>query len=114
EFKTYTKQITKNAHALAEALTAEGIRIVSGGTDNHLLLLDVTPLQITGKIGEEVLDKVGITTNKNTIPIDTESPFVTSGVRVGTAAVTTRGFTEKEMKEIAEIKIGRASCRERV
>src|SRR5699024_3928885 len=103
EFKTYTKQITKNAHALAEALTAEGIRIVSGGTDNHLLLLDVTPLQITGKIGEEVLDKVGITTNKNTIPFDTESPFVTSGVRVGTAAVTTRGFAEKEMKEIAEI-----------
>jgi len=103
EFKTYTKQIIKNAHALAEALTAEGIRIVSGGTDNHLLLLDVTPLQITGKIGEEVLDKVGITTNKNTIPFDTESPFITSGVRVGTAAVTTRGFTEKEMKEIAEI-----------
>jgi len=103
EFKTYAKQITKNAHALAEALTEEGIRIVSGGTDNHLLLLDVTPLQITGKIGEEVLDKVGITTNKNTIPFDTESPFVTSGVRVGTAAVTTRGFAEKEMKEIAEI-----------
>lgn len=103
EFKTYTKQIIKNAHALAESLTAEGIRIVSGGTDNHLLLLDVTPLQITGKIGEEVLDKVGITTNKNTIPFDTESPFITSGVRVGTAAVTTRGFTEKEMKEIAEI-----------
>ena len=103
EFKTYAKQITKNAHALAEALTEEGIRIVSGGTDNHLLLLDVTPLQITGKICEEVLDKVGITTNKNTIPFDTESPFVTSGVRVGTAAVTTRGFAEKEMKEIAEI-----------
>ena len=103
EFKTYAKQITKNARALAEALTEEGIRIVSGGTDNHLLLLDVTPLQITGKIGEEVLDKVGITTNKNTIPFDTESPFVTSGVRVGTAAVTTRGFAEKEMKEIAEI-----------
>ena len=103
EFKTYAKQITKNAHALAEALTEEGIRIVSGGTDNHLLLLDVTPLQITGKIGEEVLDKIGITTNKNTIPFDTESPFVTSGVRVGTAAVTTRGFAEKEMKEIAEI-----------
>lgn len=103
EFKTYAKQITKNARALAEALTEEGIRIVSGGTDNHLLLLDVTPLQITGKIGEEVLDKVGITTNKNTIPFDTESPFVTSGVRIGTAAVTTRGFAEKEMKEIAEI-----------
>lgn len=103
DFKTYSKQVVKNAHALAEALTSEGIRIVSGGTDNHLLLLDVTPLNITGKTGEEVLDKIGITTNKNTIPFDTESPFITSGVRVGTAAVTTRGFTETEMKEIAEI-----------
>lgn len=103
DFKVYSKQIIANANALAEALSAEGIRIVSGGTDNHLLLLDVTPLNITGKIGEEVLDRVGITTNKNTIPFDTESPFITSGVRVGTAAVTTRGFTETEMKEIAAI-----------
>lgn len=103
DFKTYSKQVVANANALAEALSAEGIRIVSGGTDNHLLLLDVTPLNITGKIGEEVLDQVGITTNKNTIPFDTASPFITSGVRVGTAAVTTRGFTETEMKEIATI-----------
>src|SRR5699024_9517979 len=79
------------------------IRIVSGGTDNHLLLLDVTPLELTGRVAEEVLDKIGITTNKNTIPFDTESPFVTSGVRIGTAAVTTRGFKEEEMKEIASI-----------
>lgn len=103
DFKTYTKQIIANAHALAEALVAEGIRIVSGGTDNHLLLLDVTPLNLTGKVAEEVLDAIGITTNKNTIPFDKESPFVTSGVRVGTAAVTTRGFKEAEMKKIAEI-----------
>lgn len=103
EFKTYTSQIIKNAKALAEALTNEGIRIVSGGTDNHLLLLDVSKLGLTGKVAEEALDSIGITTNKNTIPYDTESPFITSGVRVGTAAVTTRGFKEGEMKEIASI-----------
>ncbi|HLR52976.1 MAG TPA: serine hydroxymethyltransferase [Candidatus Avamphibacillus sp.] len=103
DFKTYTKQIVRNAKILGEALVDEGIRIVSGGTDNHLLLLDVTPLELTGRVAEEVLDKIGITTNKNTIPFDTESPFVTSGVRIGTAAVTTRGFKEEEMKEIASI-----------
>lgn len=103
EFKEYAKQIVANAQALAEALTAEGIRIVSGGTDNHLLLLDVSKLGLTGKVAEEALDHVQITTNKNTIPYDQESPFITSGVRVGTAAVTTRGFKEAEMKEIAEI-----------
>ncbi|MGM8364777.1 serine hydroxymethyltransferase [Virgibacillus sp. W0181] len=103
DFKTYVKQIIANAKAFSEALTEEGIRIVSGGTDNHLLLLDVTPLQLTGKVAEEVLDKVGVTANKNTIPYDTESPFVTSGVRVGTAAVTTRGFKETDMKEVAAI-----------
>ena len=103
EFKAYSKQIIKNAKVLGEALVEEGIRIVSGGTDNHLLLLDVTPLNLTGKVAEEVLDEVGITTNKNTIPFDTESPFVTSGVRIGTPAVTTRGFKEEEMKEIASI-----------
>lgn len=103
DFKTYSKQIIKNAQVLGEALTNEGIRIVSGGTDNHLLLLDVTPLNLTGKVGEKVLDDIGITANKNTIPFDTESPFVTSGVRIGTAAVTTRGFAETEMKEIASI-----------
>lgn len=103
DFKTYCEQIIKNAKVLGEALVENGIRIVSGGTDNHLLLLDVTPLNLTGKIAEEVLDEIGVTTNKNTIPFDTESPFVTSGVRIGTPAVTTRGFKEKEMKEVASI-----------
>ncbi|GLO67671.1 serine hydroxymethyltransferase [Oceanobacillus kimchii] len=103
DFKTYTKQIVANAKTLGQALNKEGIRIVSGGTDNHLLLLDVTPLQLTGKIAEKALDDIGITTNKNTIPFDQESPFVTSGIRIGTAAVTTRGFGEEEMKEIASI-----------
>src|SRR5699024_1185166 len=103
DFKTYTKQIVRNAKILGEALVDEGIRIVSVGTDKHVLLLDVTPLELTGRVAEEVLDKIGITTNKNTIPFDTESPFVTSGVRIGTAAVTTRGFKEEEMKEIASI-----------
>lgn len=103
EFKTYSKQIIQNAQTLSKALNEEGVRIVSGGTDNHLLLLDVTPLGLTGKVAEKVLDDIGITTNKNTIPFDTASPFITSGVRVGTAAVTSRGFGENEMKEIASI-----------
>lgn len=103
DFKQYSKQVVKNAKVLSEALQEEGIRIVSGGTDNHLMLLDVTPLGLTGKVAEEVLDQVGITTNKNTIPFDKNSPFVTSGIRIGTPAVTTRGFKEEEMKEIASI-----------
>ncbi|RYG71702.1 serine hydroxymethyltransferase [Lentibacillus lipolyticus] len=103
DFKTYAGQIIRNAKALSEALKEEGVRIVSGGTDNHLVLLDVTPLELTGKTAEKALDDIGITANKNTIPFDQESPFVTSGVRMGTAAVTTRGFTETEMKEIASI-----------
>ena len=103
EFKTYIQQVKKNAKTLGEALVAEGIDIVSGGTDNHLVLLNLRSLGITGKIAEHVLDEVGITVNKNTIPYDTESPFVTSGVRLGTPAVTTRGFKEEEMKEIASI-----------
>lgn len=103
EFKEYSKQIIANAKALGEALVEEGIRVVSGGTDNHLLLLDVTPLGISGKVAEHVLDEIGITVNKNTIPFDTESPFVTSGIRIGTPAVTTRGFKEEEMREIASI-----------
>ncbi|EQB37228.1 MULTISPECIES: serine hydroxymethyltransferase [Virgibacillus] len=102
-FKTYSKQIIENATMLGQALQEEGIRIVSGGTDNHLLLLDVTPLGLTGKVSEKVLDDIGITANKNTIPFDKESPFVTSGVRIGTAAVTSRGFGKEEMKEIAAI-----------
>lgn len=103
EFKVYAQQVKKNAVALSEALIKEGIDIVSGGTDNHLVLVNLRSLGITGKIAEAVLDEVGITVNKNTIPFDTEGPFVTSGIRIGTPAVTTRGFEEEEMKEIASI-----------
>ena len=103
EFKDYAKQIKANAKALAEVLIAEGVEIVSGGTDNHLLLLNVKSLGLTGKVAEHALDEVGITTNKNTIPYDTESPFVTSGIRIGTPAVTSRGFKEEDMKEVGEI-----------
>ena len=103
EFKTYIQQVKKNAKTLGESLIAEGIDIVSGGTDNHLLLINLRSLGITGKIAEHALDEVGITVNKNTIPFDTESPFVTSGIRIGTPAVTSRGFKEEEMKEIASI-----------
>ncbi|MFJ7697897.1 serine hydroxymethyltransferase [Lysinibacillus fusiformis] len=103
EFKDYAKQIKLNAKALAEVLIAEGVEIVSGGTDNHLLLLNVKSLGLTGKVAEHALDEVGITTNKNTIPYDTESPFVTSGVRIGTPAVTSRGFKEEDMKEVGAI-----------
>ncbi|MRG86206.1 serine hydroxymethyltransferase [Salinibacillus xinjiangensis] len=102
-FKTYTQNIVDNAKRLGEALTKEGVRVVSGGTDNHLLLLDVRPLGLTGKVAEKALDEIGITANKNTIPFDPESPFVTSGVRIGTAAVTTRGFDLNAMDEIAAI-----------
>ncbi|GAA0289390.1 glycine hydroxymethyltransferase [Gracilibacillus halotolerans] len=102
-FKEYGENIIRNAKRFGEALQAEGIRIVSGGTDNHLLLLDVRGLNLSGKDAEKALDEVGITTNKNTIPFDPESPFITSGVRVGTAAVTTRGFGESEMEEVAKI-----------
>ncbi len=99
EFKEYAKQIKANAEALAKALIEEGVEIVSGGTDNHLLLLNVKSLGLTGKVAEHVLDEVAITTNKNTIPYDTEKPFVTSGIRVGTAAITTRGFKEEDVKK---------------
>ena len=102
-FKDYSAQIIKNAQAFAESLEAEGIRLVSGGTDNHLLLLDVRALNLTGKDAEKILDDIGMTTNKNTIPFDPEGPFITSGVRVGTAAVTTRGFKEAELKEVGSI-----------
>ncbi|MGN8646408.1 serine hydroxymethyltransferase [Gracilibacillus sp. HCP3S3_G5_1] len=102
-FKEYGQNIIKNAKKFGEVLESEGIRTVSRGTDNHLLLLDVRGLNLTGKDAEAALDEVGITTNKNTIPFDPESPFVTSGIRVGTAAVTTRGFGEAEMEEVAKI-----------
>lgn len=103
EFKEYAKQIIVNCQALAEGLIAEGFRLVSGGTDNHLLLVDVRGQKMTGKTAEHLLDEVGVTCNKNTIPFDPESPFVTSGIRLGTAAVTTRGFKEADMKEVAAI-----------
>ncbi|HSH34749.1 serine hydroxymethyltransferase [Schnuerera sp.] len=103
EFKDYQKQIVKNAKVLADSLMERGFRLVSGGTDNHLILIDVRNKGLTGKKAEELLEAVNVTTNKNTIPFDPESPFVTSGVRIGTPAVTTRGMKEEEMKKIAEI-----------
>lgn len=103
DFKVYQQQVINNAKALADALSSEGIRIVSGGTDNHVFLIDVKGIGLTGKVAEHVLDEVGITVNKNTIPFDQESPFVTSGIRIGTPAVTSRGFKEEEMREIASI-----------
>jgi glycine hydroxymethyltransferase len=103
EFKTYQAQIRRNAHALAEALISEGFRIVSGGTDSHLMLVDLRPFGVTGKIAQQVLDDVKITTNKNSIPNDPEKPFVTSGIRLGTPAVTTRGLREPEMGIIASL-----------
>lgn len=103
EFKTYQANIVKNAKAFAEALVKEGFRLVSGGTDNHLVLVDVRGQGLTGKDAEHLLDEIGITCNKNTIPFDPASPFVTSGIRLGTPAVTTRGFNEDDMREVAAI-----------
>jgi len=103
EFKHYAQNIIDNANRLAEGLKKEGFALVSEGTDNHLVLIDVSSMNLTGKVAEKALDDVGITTNKNTIPYDEQSPFVTSGIRIGTAAVTTRGFGLEEMDEIASI-----------
>lgn len=102
-FKVYAGNIKENAKRLGEGLQKEGLTLVSGGTDNHLLLIDVSKLGLTGKVAEKALDDVGITVNKNTIPFDQESPFVTSGIRIGTAAVTSRGFGLEDMDEIAAI-----------
>ena len=102
EFKAYGKQIVKNASVLADALLEKGFNLVTGGTDNHLMLVDLRPFDITGKDLEKKLDEVFITVNKNAIPNDTQSPFITSGVRIGTPAVTTRGLVEEDMKVIAE------------
>ena len=101
EFKAYQTQVVKNAATLAEAMKEEGFRIISGGTDNHLMLVDLRTFDVTGKEMEHRLDEVHITANKNTIPNDPQSPFVTSGLRLGSPAVTTRGFKEEEMKKIA-------------
>ena len=101
EFKVHSAQIIKNAQALAKALAARGFQIVSGGTDNHLMLVDLRNKGVTGKVAEKVLGEAGITVNKNTVPKETQSPFVTSGIRIGTPAVTTRGLKEAEMTRIA-------------
>jgi glycine hydroxymethyltransferase len=103
EFKAYAAQVIKNAQALAAALVERGYAIVSGGTDTHLMLVDLRPKQLTGKEAEQLLDRAGITVNKNTIPGDPQSPFVTSGIRLGTPAVTTRGFSEVEMTRVAQL-----------
>jgi glycine hydroxymethyltransferase len=105
-FREYQQQIVKNAARLAATLTAQGFRLVSGGTDNHLMLVDVFARGLTGKVAEAALGQAGITVNKNTIPFDTNSPMVGSGIRIGTPAVTTRGMREAEMDEIAGL-IGR-------
>ena len=103
EFKEYQKQVVKNAKAMADALVKGGLRIVSGGTDNHLMLVDLRPKGVTGKMAEEGLEKAGITCNKNSIPNDPEKPFITSGVRLGTPAITARGMKEDEAVQIAEM-----------
>jgi glycine hydroxymethyltransferase len=102
-FKEYQQQIVRNAGALAQALQGKGFRLVSGGTDNHLLLLDLRRSELTGKTAQETLDRAHITVNKNTVPFETRSPFVTSGVRIGTPAVTSRGMREPEMEVIADL-----------
>lgn len=103
EFKAYQQQVVKNARALANSLANKGLRLVSGGTDNHLMLVDLTATERTGKEVEALLDKALITVNKNTIPFETRSPFVTSGIRIGTPALTTRGFKEEDMEVIASL-----------
>ncbi|MEZ4746755.1 MAG: serine hydroxymethyltransferase [Calditrichia bacterium] len=103
EFKAYAKQVIKNAQALASALVENGYKIVSGGTENHVMLVDLTETGVTGRDAEDALHEAGITVNKNMVPFDSRSPFVTSGIRLGAAALTTRGFTEDEMKRIAQM-----------
>jgi glycine hydroxymethyltransferase len=102
EFRIYQQQIVKNAQALAQALMSREFRLTSGGTDNHLMLVDLRRSELTGKVAQEALDKARITVNKNAVPFDTRSPFVTSGIRIGTPAVTTRGMKEKEMEQIGD------------
>jgi glycine hydroxymethyltransferase len=103
EFAGYAQQIVANARALAAALMGRGLHVVSGGTDNHLMLVDLRNRGLTGKVAEQALDAADITVNKNTVPRETQSPFVTSGIRIGTPAVTTRGMREGEMHRIAEL-----------
>lgn len=101
EFRQYAMKVVENAKALAEDLASGGVRLVSGGTDNHLMLVDVTPLGIGGKVAEQVLDRCGITCNKNMIPFDERKPMDPSGIRLGTPALTTRGLGTPEMKQVA-------------
>jgi glycine hydroxymethyltransferase len=103
EFKSYAHQVVANAKVLAETLTEEGLRIVSGGTDNHLMLVDLRPVDLTGKEAEARLDAVGITVNKNAIPYDPQKPFIGSGIRIGTPAATTTGMKEEEMREVGRL-----------
>lgn len=103
DFKEYAKQIKKNEKVLSDELQKDGIRVVSGGTDTHVLLADMKSIGITGKVAQNVLDEIGITANRNTIPFETLSPFVTSGIRLGSPALTTRGLKEEDFKEIADI-----------
>ena len=103
EFKAYQEQVAKNAQALAAQRLEEGLKLVSGGTDNHLMLVDLTETGVTGKEAEKMLDEVGITVNKNAIPFDTKSPFITSGIRIGTPATTSRGFVEEDMVEVGKL-----------
>ncbi|MDP2652122.1 MAG: serine hydroxymethyltransferase [bacterium] len=110
DFKLYQQQIVKNAQTLAQTLMAKGFRLTSGGTDNHLMLVDLRQSELTGKVAQETLDKARITVNKNAVPFDTRSPFVTSGVRIGTPAVTSRGMKEREMETIGDL-IARALSR---
>ena len=124
EFKEYSKRIIRNAKILASTLMKKGINVVSGGTDNHIVLLDLRSINMTGKIADLLVSEVNITANKNTVPFDPESPFVTSGLRLGTAALTTRGFDESAFIEVAEIIADRlmnpndlvieATCKKRV
>ncbi len=103
DFVLYQKQVIKNAQILSQQLIEEGFNIISGGTDNHLILIDLRNKYVTGKEAEQLLDKAGITVNKNTVPFDTQSPFITSGIRIGTPAITTRGFKDEDMIEIGKI-----------
>lgn len=103
EFKQYASAITENAAALAEVMAAGGARIVSGGTDNHMVLVDLRPLGLTGKAAEEALDRVYITTNRNAIPYDPAKPRITSGLRLGTPAITTRGFNADDTRKVGEL-----------
>ena len=103
EFEEYIDRVVANCAAMAEGLTAGGLRLVSGGTDNHLCLVHLTPADVTGKDAEKLLERVGITVNKNSIPNEPRSPFVTSGIRVGSAAATTRGLTAQEFRRVGEL-----------